>query len=125
MADERDFSQRAVAQEATGSQTEGPITAENAKEKGRAGGLKSAEVRRLKREDPEAYMRRQAEQALPDLMADLINAAKGAGRWHDLPLEKQLDALKRALEYAVGRPRAAEKPSTDEPEKPRPGFEVE
>lgn len=36
---------------------------------------------------------------------DLADAAKGRGRFSELPVDKQFAALKLALEYRYGRPR--------------------
>lgn len=61
-------------------------------------------------------MREEFSGRAPELTRALLDAALGTGDWHDLPLEKRLDALKRALEYAVGRPTARKdsEPATPE-----------
>lgn len=73
-----------------------------------AAGKKGAAVRweryRLQKEDPEAFLRETFEAHKSALSRELLDAALGRGEWHDLPLEKRLAALTKALEYAVGRP---------------------
>ena len=93
------------------------FTKDTAAEIGRRGGLKSGEVRRAKASgpfNPEAHK--------DDAMRELWRAAQGGGRWAELGLDKRLDALKRFLEYAVGRPTPA-KPAEEEDKTPAT-FEV-
>lgn len=90
---------------------------EAAREAGRKGGRRKAELARLRREDPEAYVRETFAVERAALSKELLDAALGRGGWHDLPLEKRLQALTKALEYAVGRPTARkdeEPPQQDE-----------
>ena len=88
------------------------FTKETAAEIGRRGGLKSAEVRRANASGPF-----KPEDHKDDAMRELWRAAQGGGGWGELGLDKRLDALKRFLEYAVGRPTPA-KPAEDEEKVP-------
>ena len=93
------------------------FTKATAAEIGRRGGLKSGAVRRAKASEPfnpEAHK--------DEAMRELWRAAQGAGRWGELGLDKRLDALKKFLEYAVGRPTPA-KPAEEEDKTPAT-FEV-
>ena len=87
---------------------------EAAVEAGRKGGLRRQELARLQREDPEAWARVTFAAERAALSKELLDAALGRGEWHDLPLEKRLTALTKALEYAIGRPT----PRKDPEEKP-------
>jgi hypothetical protein len=59
------------------------------------------------------------EEALPDLLQDLLRAAKGQAPYQDLPADKRLQALFRAIEYGTGKPPPAAKPK-DQPEATEP-----
>lgn len=72
---------------------------ELAAEAGRKGQRTLAAQRRAKREDPLYEVKRQ----LPNLMDDLLKAARGQGEWKDLPLTMRLTALQRCIEYGVGK----------------------
>lgn len=95
-----------------------------AAEAGRKGGIQKGINARLKREDPEGYIRATFAAERAALSEELLNAALGRGNWHDLPLERRLVALTKALEYAVGRPTARK---DDEPPAPAeaPGLTIE
>lgn len=89
------------------------FTKENAKELGLKGATNRWHGEDLgKGEDPLAYVRRQ----LPRLMRDLINAAMGRGKYHDLPSDKRLAALLKAIEYGVGKPIGLDKQQGPEKE---------
>jgi len=77
-------------------------TAAIAGRKGRASQLARAAARKS---DPVTIVR----EALPDLFADLLKAARGEAPFHDLPPDKRLAALTKALEYGAGRPIAVDK----------------
>ena len=92
------------------------FTKENAAEKGRIGGLAAAEKRRLRREEPETFVALTLEESRPQLVKALLDAALARGEWDLLPLEKRLSAVVKALEYAVGKPTAAEKETSEKAE---------
>lgn len=77
---------------------------ETPEEAGRRGAAERWRRERLKREDPEKFMREQFDSSKADLSQALLDAALGRGEWHDLPLDKRLAAITKAMEYAVGRP---------------------
>lgn len=79
------------------------------REKGRIGGLRSAEVRR---DGPKG--RRKLDAKVDELFDDLFSAAKGQNGYADLPVDKRFAALKLALEYAVGKPRPMDREVEDE-----------
>lgn len=97
---------------------------EAAREAGRRGGLRRAENARLKKEDPDAYIRATFAAERAALSKELLDAALGRNEWHDLPLEKRLGALTKALEYAVGRPTARKDEEAPAVENP-PGLSIE
>ena len=83
---------------------------------------------RLQKEDPEEYLRQTFEAHKAQLSKELLDAALGNGDWHDLPLEKRLQALTKALEYAVGRPVQRTPPKGDDdgtPSEETGGLELE
>lgn len=99
-------------------------------ESARAAGLKSAEARKARvarrAADPAFALREDLQEALPDLTADLLKAARGRAPFDTLPPDKRLAALFRALEYAVGRPTTVDKaPPPDAPTKDPDGGEAE
>jgi hypothetical protein len=73
-------------------------------EAGRKGAAARWRRDRLKKEDPERYMRELFDASKADLSQALLDAALGRNEWHDLPLDKRLAAITKALEYSVGRP---------------------
>jgi hypothetical protein len=89
-----------------------------------AAGKKAAEqraaLRALEAMDPEEYLRTTFAKEKAKLAKALMDAAFGRGPWHELSRDKQLDALKTALAYAIGRPGTKantvpqEKPAADE-----------
>lgn len=79
------------------------ITADNAAEVGRRGGLASAEARRKAKTVDE--LRKKG----PEVLHELINAGLGQGKWSKLDLRTRLDALKAAVPYLIGRPPPATK----------------
>lgn len=81
-----------------------PFDSVTAQEAGRASGEARRALAALKETDPEAYVRQTFAAKQAELAAELLDAALGAGTWTELPLDKRLSALYRALEYAVGRP---------------------
>lgn len=91
-------------------------------EKAREAGLKSAEARKTKAErsleDPLGSIQTQLAPRLGGFVEELQKAAKGEGEWAKLPPASRLQALSKLLEYAVGRPRSAEKPTPGPAEKP-------
>lgn len=99
------------------------------KETASAAGKVSGEARRrraeLRESDPEAYMYETFSAKKAELSGALLDAALGKGTWHDLPLEKRLTALTKALEYAVGKPTTQKAAPADEPEKAAPGLSIE
>ena len=82
---------------------------------------KSAEERRrravLRETDPEAYLVATFSAKKAELSQALLNAALGQGEWHELPLDKRLTALTKALEYAVGKP-STQKSAPEQEAKP-------
>jgi hypothetical protein len=98
---------------------------EAAREAGRRGGLRRQELARLKREDPEAWARETFSSERAALSKELLDAALGRGAWHDLPLDKRLQALTKALEYAVGRPVARKDDQAPETQEPDTGLTIE
>lgn len=103
------------------------ITKEDAVEKGRKGGQRAAELRKLRAEDPEAYAFMRFELKKGRLTNELLQAALGEGKWKDLPLDKRLTAVMKALEYAVGKPTAGKSTGNTEPdeEPAKPGIVIE
>ena len=97
---------------------------EAARAAGRKGGLRRQELARLRKEDPEAYARETFSAERVALSKALLDAALGRNEWHDLPLEKRLAALTKALEYAVGRP-TARKDDEEAPPAQTPGLSIE
>lgn len=81
------------------------MTLEERRAAGRKGALRSAAIRRAKRDDPMYGVRA----ALPSLVTDLIAAAQGRGVWKDLPLDKRLGALLKCIEYGLGKPIGVDK----------------
>lgn len=85
-------------------------------------GRKSGEVRRARAQedakDPEAAIRRLLGGHRTELAQSLLDAAMGRGDWTNLPLDKRLQALTKAMEYAVGKPTT--KRDTPETEPPAP-----
>lgn len=113
---------------------------EAAREAGRKGGQRAAELKRLRREDPEEYLRQTFEAEAPGLVNLLLDAAHGRGPFADsvecphcqeqvpisgLPADKRLSAITQALAYGVGRPATQKPTAPKEPEKPKPGLLVE
>ena len=119
-----------------------------AAEAGRKGGNRKAEMAKLKKTDPEAYMFERFGQERAELTTALLDAAYGRGSFAgwaggdcsncgfhvevvvpSLAPDKRLSAVIKGLEYAVGKPQAgkatgsggAAKP--DEP--PASGLSVE
>lgn len=60
----------------------------------------------LRKTDPLGLLRESA----GDLLADLLKAARGQPPFTNLPPDKRLAALLRALEYSVGRPAPLRRP---------------
>ena len=72
-------------------------TAKEASKKGLDARQRYAEARK---EDPLFDVKR----LLPELFQDLLRAARGMPPFRDLPPEKRLMALTKAIEYGAGRP---------------------
>lgn len=81
---------------------------EKAAAAGRKGGAVTAEKRRRAKTDPLFAVR----QELPGLMQELLAAARGTGRWDDLPSTSRLQALQKCIEYGIGRPESVTKTTT-------------
>lgn len=78
-----------------------------------------AEKRALLESEPETYMREFFREDRARLAKELMDAAFGRGRYDDLPSDKRLSALFKALEYSIGKPPPAAKSAPPpEPEKP-------
>lgn len=108
------------------AKAEPPFTdVEFAREQARKGGLRAQELRRLRADDPEEYLRQTFAAESPGLIALLLDAAHGRGAFQELPPEKRLSAISQALAYGVGRPATQAKPPPKEPEKAEPGLVVE
>lgn len=73
---------------------------------GRRGGT-AAKTRRIK--DP----MKQVRDALPDLLGDLMKAARGLAPFDTLPPDKRLAALFRVIEYGAGKPVGRDKAETN------------
>jgi hypothetical protein len=90
----------------------------------RAAQRKSAESRRrraaLKEQDPEAYLVETFSAKKAELSEQLLKAALGQDEWHELPLDKRLTALTKALEYAVGKPTTQKSAPSSEAREPEP-----
>ena len=88
----------------------------------RAAQAKGTETKRRRAEedakDPEAAIRRLLGGHRTELAQNLLDAAMGRGDWTNLPLDKRLQALTKAMEYAVGKPTT--KRDTPESEPPAP-----
>lgn len=91
-----------------------PWTPEEAREHARKGGQARQEKRR---EEAKAAKQPPADEAL---MQQLWEASQGLGDWKTLKPSERLDALKRYMEYRLGKPSAKadkEEPSPGEQEK--------
>jgi hypothetical protein len=91
------------------------ITKENASELGRRGAAAKAVNQARRKADPAFALRQDLMEALPDLSRDLLKAARGIPPFDNLPPDKRLAALFKALEYAVGRPSAVDKQPAPDP----------
>jgi len=89
---------------ARGASTPGSFNHERAVKAARVSAERRAERRALAESSPDEYLLRYFDRERPELVKDLMDAAKGRGRWSNLPVDKQLAALFRALEYAHGKP---------------------
>jgi len=102
------------------------ITAEEAAELGRQGGIKSGQVRRAKAEKKaEARALELFAGASEELAQELLDAALGRGKWGTedhavLDPKERAGLLKTCLEYAVGRPRPMAVPAESAPEADTP-----
>jgi hypothetical protein len=84
-------------------------------EQAREAARKSHEVRRANRQkDPAVRATELVRTATPDLMGELLKAAKGQDDFADLSPAQRLSAIIKALEYGVGRPTAAPKGEAEE-----------
>ncbi len=79
----------------------------SAADAGKKGAAVAAETKRRKKSDPMFAIKK----SLPALMQDLLSAARGAGEWAALPLDKRLGALLKAIEYGLGKPVGVDKQS--------------
>ncbi len=92
------------------------------KETARQAAMKSAEVRRRKRDmTPEQRAKDRAAAASEEAMKDLIKASKGQEEFKDLEPAKQLDAIKAVLMYGIGKPPNAAPMKPDDPKPPDDG----
>lgn len=93
-----------------------PWTKEEAQEQARKGGLARQEKLREQRQPP-------SEEAL---MHHLWEAAQALGDWKELKASERLDALKRYMEYRIGKPtaRGGENPESPDDQEER-GIRVE
>lgn len=82
-----------------------PFTPETAAEAGRKGRQAQLDAAERRKKDPVSVVR----EALPELFESLLKAARGLPPFDDLPAEKRLAALTKALEYGAGRPVAVDK----------------
>ena len=120
-----------------------------AAEAGRKGGARKAEMAKLKKTDPEAYMLERFGQERAGLTTALLDAAYGRGSFSGVVMghcpdcgmpavevvvpslapDKRLSAVIKGLEYAVGKPQAGKATGSgrgakpDEP--PASGLSVE
>lgn len=97
---------------------------EAAREAGRKGGLARARNAKLKEDDPEAWAKQLFGSERAALTSALLDAALGRGDFHDLSPEKRLQALTKALEYAIGRPTPRKDDGSPEPP-PAAGLTIE
>lgn len=75
------------------------------KETAKEAAAKSLEVRRRRREmTPEERVEESCKRVAPQLINELIDAAKGTGDFTSLDLNRRIDAMKTVLAYGVGRP---------------------
>lgn len=79
----------------------------------------------LKETDPEAYLRETFSAKKAELSQALLDAALGQGDWHELPLDKRLTALTKALEYAVGKPTTQKAAPTENRQPESQGLSIE
>lgn len=98
------------------------------KESAKAAQAKAVEVRKrraeLRESDPEAYLRETFSAKKAELSQALLDAALGQGEWHELPLDKRLTALNKALEYAIGKP-STQKTVAPSEQPPETGLSIE
>lgn len=87
-----------------------------------AAGKKSVEVRRAKKENPPTLEELRARG--PEVLADLINAGLGEGRWRKLDHKEQASALKTVLPYLIGRPSAMKPQENGDDEAEPQGFTI-
>lgn len=93
------------------------FTAENAKERGAAGGRASAESRRAhKALAADLKARKKFEDAAEQLADKLLDAALGRGQFDGLDPSEQAKYVIKALEYGLGRPRQLDRQEPDEPQ---------
>ena len=89
---------------AKGAATPGSFTHDRAVAAAKVSAERRAERKAAAAAEPDEYLAKFFDQERPSLVKDLMDAAKGRGRWSNLPVDKQLAALFRALEYAHGKP---------------------
>jgi hypothetical protein len=76
------------------------ITKANARVLSEKGVRAAREAREAVKADPSLKVSR----ALPRLFDALLAAAEGKGEWKELPVDKRLQALFKAIEYGAGKP---------------------
>lgn len=86
---------------------------------------KSVESRKRRAEDPEGWLRARFADKAPQLSEQLLKAALGEDEWHELPLDKRLTALTKAMEYAVGKPTVQTKSPTQSVQPEPSGLSIE
>jgi len=89
------------------------------------GGIRSAENRRARRDDPEAALEATFAAQRLRLIERLLDAAYARKNFSTLAPDKQLTAIIKALEYSVGKPLPAKATPAEEEAKPRGGLTVE
>lgn len=83
------------------------FTKENAKENAR----KAVEARNKRRVVlPDTPTLENLRDVGPEILAEVIRAGFGEGRWNKLDAKERINALKSALPYTLGRPGLMEKP---------------
>ena len=91
---------------AKGARTPGTFTRETATAAARKSVERRAELRELAQSAPDEYMVQFFEREKPALVKALMDAAFGRGPFENLPPDKRLSAVIKALEYAHGKPTA-------------------
>jgi hypothetical protein len=100
-----------------------PTVSEDPVATGRAGGIRSGEVRRAKAAVRKDLLARQAfADASEDIAKMLLKAARGEDEFSELDPKDRVAILKTCLEYGVGRPRSQDPLQADETEEAQTGI---